>query len=79
LGKLGYSRLGFTLSQVKRFKIIGELRKGGDKLPFSKDIRAVKKEDALQHLYSDMGSRHKARRFEITIKQIEELPETEAA
>jgi large subunit ribosomal protein LX len=67
------------LSQVKRFKIIGELRKGGDNLPFSKDIRAVKKEDALQHLYSDMGSRHKARRFEITIKRIEELPETEAA
>jgi large subunit ribosomal protein LX len=54
------------------------LRKGGDKLPFSKDIRAVKKEDALQHLYSDMGSRHKARKFEITIKQIEELPEPEA-
>jgi large subunit ribosomal protein LX len=67
------------LSQVKRFKIIGELRKGGDNLPFSKDIRAVKKEDALQHLYSDMGSRHKARRFEIRIKQIEEIPETEAA
>jgi len=67
------------LSQVKRFKIIGELRKGGDNLPFSKDIRAVKKEDALQHLYSDMGSRHKARRFEITIKQIEEIPETEVA
>jgi ribosomal protein L20A (L18A) len=33
----------------------------------------------LQHLYSDMGSRHKARRFEITIKQIEELTELVAA
>jgi len=55
------------------------LRKGGDKLPFTKDIKAVKKEDALQNLYSDMGSRHKARRFEITVKQIEELTEPEAA
>jgi len=51
------------------------LRKGGDNLPFRKEIRAIKKEDALQHLYADMGSRHKARKFEITIKQIEELPE----
>jgi len=55
------------------------LRKGGDNLPFRKEIRAIKKEDALQHLYADMGSRHKARKFEITIKQIEELPEPEAA
>ncbi|TMI34828.1 50S ribosomal protein L18a [Candidatus Bathyarchaeota archaeon] len=67
------------MSQVRRFKITGELRKGGDNLPFRKEIRAIKKEDALQHLYSDMGSRHKARKFEITIKQIEELPEPEAA
>jgi large subunit ribosomal protein LX len=66
------------MSQVRLFKITGELRKGGDKLPFTKNIKAVKKEDALQHLYSDMGSRHKARRFEITVKQIEELPEPEA-
>ncbi|OLD14040.1 MAG: hypothetical protein AUI50_06260 [Crenarchaeota archaeon 13_1_40CM_2_52_14] len=67
------------MSQVRRFKITGALRKGGDNFPFSKEIRAVKKEDALQHLYSDMGSRHKARKFEITIKQIEELSEPEAA
>ncbi len=67
------------MSQVKRFKITGELRKGGDNLPFTKDVKAVKKEDALQHLYADMGSRHKARRFEITIKTIEEMPEPEAA
>src|SRR6266571_4054997 len=56
------------MSQVRLFKITGELRKGGDKLPFTKNIRAVKKEDALQHLYSDMGSRHKARSFEITVE-----------
>jgi large subunit ribosomal protein LX len=54
------------------------LRKGGDNLPFTKDVRAVKKEDALQHLYAEMGSRHKARKFEISVKQIEELPEEEA-
>lgn len=67
------------MSQVRQFKITGELRKGGDKLPFTKSVKAVRKEDALQHLYSDMGSRHKARRFEIVVRQIEEISEPEAA
>ena len=68
-----------TLSEVKMYKITGELRKHGDKLPFKKEIKALKKEDALEHLYRDMGSRHKARKFEIAIKQIEEVPVPEAA
>ncbi len=64
------------MSTVKRFKITGDLRKRGENLPFQKEFRAVKKEHALQSLYSDMGSRHKARRFEIKVKTIEEVPET---
>ena len=62
------------MSQVKVFKIKGDLRKRGENLPFHKEIRAVKKEDALQHLYAEMGSRHKARRFEIRVQSIEEVP-----
>jgi large subunit ribosomal protein LX len=64
------------MSEVKRFKITGDLRKRGENLHFKKEIRALKKEDALQSLYADMGSRHKARKFEIAIKTIEEVPET---
>ena len=60
------------MSQVKVFKIRGDLRKRGENLPFHQEIRAVKKEDALQHLYAEMGSKHKARRFEIRIQSIEE-------
>ena len=67
------------MSEVKRYKITGELRKHGDRHPFTKQIRALKKEDALEHLYRDMGSRHKARKFEIMIKQVEEVSEPEAA
>lgn len=67
------------MSQVKLYRITGNLRKRGDKLPFKKDIRALKKEDAVQHLYSDMGSRHKARKFEISIENVEEIREQEAA
>ena len=55
------------------------MRKHGDKLPFKKEIKAVKKEDALEHLYRDMGSRHKARKFEIMIKDVQEMSEPEAA
>lgn len=63
------------MSQVKVFRITGDLRKRGENLPFKKEIRAMKKEDALQHLYAEMGSRHKARRFEIRVQTIEELAE----
>jgi len=61
------------LSQVRVFQIKGDLRKGGENLPFHKEVRAVKKEDAIQHLYAEMGSKHKARRFEIKINSIEEV------
>ena len=66
------------MSSVKRFRITGELRKRGERLPFKKEFRALRKEDAIQNLYADMGSRHKARRFEIDIKNIEEISEAGA-
>ena len=64
------------MSEVKLYRITGELRKSGENLAFRKEIKALKKEDAVQHLYSDMGSRHKARKFEITISSVEEVSET---
>ncbi len=60
------------MSQVKTFIIKGELRKRGEAHPFKKELRALKKEDALVQLYADMGSRHKAKRFEVKIIGIEE-------
>ena len=64
------------MSEVKLYKITGDLRKRGDLLHFKKEIRALKKEHAIQSLYADMGSRHKARKFEIAIKSVEEVPLT---
>lgn len=64
------------MSEVKLFRITGDLRKRGENLHFKKEIRALKKEDALASLYADMGSRHKARKFQIAIKTVEEVPET---
>ena len=66
------------MSQVKTFKIKGAILKRGEKLPFHKEIRAVKKEHALQTLYADLGSRHKARKFMIAITSVEESTEVAA-
>jgi large subunit ribosomal protein LX len=63
------------VSEVKLYKITGDLRKRGENLHFTKEIRALKREHAIQSLYADMGSRHKARKFQISIKTVEEIAE----
>jgi large subunit ribosomal protein LX len=67
------------LSEVRKFRITGEIKKGISKIPFSVEFSALKKEHALQRLYSEMGSRHRARRFEIKIKDVQESKEAEEA
>ena len=69
------------MSEVKKFKITGEIKKGLAKIPFSVEFNALKKEHALQRLYAEMGSRHRARKFEIKVKDVQESkqqPETKA-
>jgi ribosomal protein L20A (L18A) len=61
---------------VKKFRVIGEIKKGIRKIPFSVEISALKQEHALQRIYAEMGSRHRARQFEIRIKEITESKET---
>jgi ribosomal protein L20A (L18A) len=60
---------------VKKFQIIGEVKKPLTKIPFSKTISALKLSDAIEKVMSDMGSRHKAKRFEIKIMRTEQLKE----
>jgi ribosomal protein L20A (L18A) len=55
------------------FRIAGEIKKGKTRIPFAVVISALKQEHAMQHLYADMGSRHRARRFEITISSIDQV------
>jgi ribosomal protein L20A (L18A) len=57
------------------FKIAGEIKKGKTRIPFAVRISALKQEHALQRLYADMGSRHRARKFEITIISVEQVNE----
>lgn len=60
------------LSEVKKFRITGEIKKAKSRIPFSVEFSAMKEEHALQRLYSEMGSRHRARRFEIRITKVQE-------
>lgn len=60
------------MSEVKKFRITGEIKKGMSKIPFSVEFSALKKEHALQRLYAEMGSRHRARQFEIRVKDVQE-------
>ena len=69
------------MSEVKKFKITREIKKALSNIPFAVQFKALKKEHALQRLYSEMGSRHRARHFEIRIKDVRESseqPETKA-
>ena len=63
------------MSEVKKFRISGEIKKGKTKIPFSVEFNAMKEEHALQRLYSEMGSRHRARRFEIKITKVQSANE----
>jgi len=63
------------MSEVKIFKVTGEIMKQKFFVPmsFSQEIRAVKKEHAVERVYAEMGSRHRAKRHQITIFSVEEV------
>jgi large subunit ribosomal protein LX len=67
------------LSDVKTFRVRGEINKRNFFIPmaFSKELRAAKKEHAVEMIYTQMGSRHRAKRSEITITSVEEIQHEE--
>ena len=70
------------MSEVKVYRIYGFALFSHDKLPewrkFVVEIRAIKKEHALEKLYSEFGSRHKLKRSHIKVVKIEEISPEEA-
>jgi ribosomal protein L20A (L18A) len=63
------------MSEVKTFRVTGEINKQKFFIPmaFSKEIRAAKMEHAIERIYAEMGSRHRAKRNQITIIRVEEV------
>ncbi|MHA1259696.1 MAG: 50S ribosomal protein L18Ae [Candidatus Heimdallarchaeaceae archaeon] len=63
------------MTSVKTYYIRGEFKKRKKRIPFGKYIRASTKENALEQIYSIIGSKHKVKRNLIFIepKNIKEI------
>jgi ribosomal protein L20A (L18A) len=59
---------------VKNYRVWGEVNKKTffEPLTFDRVVAAAKEEHALEKVLTDIGSRHRARRYEITIHGVEE-------
>jgi large subunit ribosomal protein LX len=52
---------------------MGEIQKPNLKTPFRKEVIAVKPEHAVEKVYTELGSRHRVKRFHIKISKVEEI------
>ena len=60
------------MSEVKIFIATGKIKKPIGDIPFSKKIIGITQKQVEEKLYSELGSKHKAKRFQIVITKIEE-------
>jgi large subunit ribosomal protein LX len=58
---------------MKVFKITGRINKPNLATPFAKEILADKSEHAVEKVYSEIGSKHRVRRYHIKISNVEEV------
>ena len=63
--------------QAKIFRIIGTYKSKRGSVEFSKEFRALREEDALEHLYMDLGSKHRLKRASISVVKIETIESME--
>ncbi len=65
------------MSEVKVFRVTGTMLISHDRFPqrrkFTLYVRALKPEDALEKVYSELGSRHKLRRKHIKVEDVKEV------
>lgn len=58
---------------MRVFRVIGEIRKPNLNTAFKKDVVADKSDHAVEKVYAELGSRHRAKRFHISIISVEEI------
>jgi len=61
------------MSEIKVFRVTGKIDKPNWQTDFKKEIRALKPEEAVERVYKEMGSRHRAKRFQIKVLKVEEI------
>jgi large subunit ribosomal protein LX len=59
--------------RVKVFRVTGQIKKPNLQTSFHKEIRATKPEDVTERIYKELGSKHRAKRFQIRIDSIKEI------
>jgi large subunit ribosomal protein LX len=58
---------------MKAFKVSGEINKPKLATPFVKEVIADKSEHAVEKVYAEIGSKHRVKRFHITIASVQEM------
>ena len=59
---------------MKVFRVTGEINKPKLKTPFAKEVVVDKPEHAVEKVYAEIGSKHRVKRFQIKIVNVEEIP-----
>ncbi len=64
---------------MKAYRVAGTFLMGGKRQPFTKEVTADDEDSAMEWVYSVFGSRHRAKRREVTIAEVVEISEEELA
>ncbi len=69
------------MSEVKIFRVTGRIDKAHffEPITFKKEVTAAKRNHAIEKIYAEMGSRHRAKRNQIKILNVEEVEPEERA
>ncbi|MCL1978130.1 MAG: 50S ribosomal protein L18Ae [Candidatus Bathyarchaeota archaeon] len=59
---------------MKVFRVTGEINKPNLATSFAKEILAEKSEHAIEKVYTELGSKHRVKRFQIKIEASTEVP-----
>jgi ribosomal protein L20A (L18A) len=61
------------MSEVKIFRVTGRIDKAHlfEPITFRKDVAAAMRNHAVEKIYAEMGSRHRAKRNQIEILEVE--------
>jgi len=55
------------------FRVVGKITKPNYTSEFRKEIRALKPEEAVEKVYKEIGSKHRAKRVHIKVLKVEEI------
>jgi len=61
------------MSEVKVFRVVGKIMKPNYMTEFRKEIRALKPEEAVERVFMEIGSKHRAKRVQIKVFKVEEI------